>query len=300
MARPPGRQPEAASPSAARRAHAPRRGPRWSRSTSRTPTAATSGSSPGHRMATRITFRPGHPMAGRSSSSATPPAAAHQGRRSSWPPTSSPGPSGSSTGSPAGRRAPTLPPSRRMGSGSSSGTGASMATPAPPVRARKKRHPGHDPARRARATTVAAEIGCRQRRVVTRWQTDRIPLPLRRRPNVVQAPHLQPQRHRFQALALACGVRRARLGHAPVKQTHGQTETAQQRALSPSLASPLMPHPHVGQRHTLSEAKQAPPPRCLAEAAQNRLICVIPHPRTAQYPAVRNRRSAADWRHRDR
>ncbi len=141
MARPRGRQAGARSPLAARPVRAPRRGPRWSRSTSRTPTAATSDSSPGHRTATRITFRPGHPMAGRSSSSATPAAAAHQGRRSSWPSTSSPGRSGSSTGSPAGRRAPASPPSHRMGSGSSSGSGASMATHALPVHARQETQP---------------------------------------------------------------------------------------------------------------------------------------------------------------
>ena len=140
-ARQPGRRPGATSPSAARRARTPRRGPRWSRSTSRTPTAATSGSSPGLRAATRITCRPGRPMAGRSSSSATPPAAARQGRRRSWPPTSSPVRNGWCTGSPTGRWAPVLPPSHRTGSGSSSGSGASMATHAPPVRARKETQP---------------------------------------------------------------------------------------------------------------------------------------------------------------
>ena len=77
--RPPGRPAETGSPSAAPPARAPRPDPRWSRSTLRTPTVATSGSSRGHRTVMRITFQPGHPMAGRSSSSATPPEAAHRG-----------------------------------------------------------------------------------------------------------------------------------------------------------------------------------------------------------------------------
>ena len=120
MARPPDRQAGGASPSSAPRARAPRRGPRWSRSTSRTPTAATSHCSP---ATARLRGSPSD-LVTRWPDDRLP--ALHRrrrprGRRSSWPSTSTPGRSGSSTGSPAGRPAPAMPPSRRTGNGSSSG-----------------------------------------------------------------------------------------------------------------------------------------------------------------------------------
>jgi len=72
----------------------------------------------------------------------------------------------------------------------------------------KKHNPGHDPSRRARPAAAAAEHGRRQRHMVARWQTDRIPLPVYHEPDtVVQALHIQAPRHQLQALPLARGVR---------------------------------------------------------------------------------------------